>query len=289
LFLPANVDISHNLRVSFHVTEHLVYVMERRAGLVNHQSVTAADKLIQTLLGFEKSEKWQLGELAAYLGQPKSTVHRNLTTLKRYGLVEQEEETNRYRLGLKAWQLAQTSRPYTTLCQKARHHLEGLADSSAETTFLTVVEGVYSLCVDRVEHAQGLRLSMEIGSRSPLHLGASNLVLLAHLESPEQDAALRYWISDEAERRGLLAQLRAIREQGYVFTIAQLTPDVAALAVPILNQSGGLVAGLSIGGYAKRFTRAAGERLLPAVKQASLRISQSLVDVVKPQEVVRGA
>lgn len=256
---------------------------------MNYLSATAADKLIQALLGFEKSEEWQLGELAAYLGQPKSTVHRNLTTLKRYGLIEQSEETNRYRLGLRAWQLAQASRPYTTLCQKARHHLERLADSSEETTFLTVVEGVYSLCVDRIEHAQGLRLSMELGSRSPLHLGASNLVLLAHLELPEQDATLRYWISDEAERKEVLAQLRAIRDQGYVFTVAQLTPDVAALAVPILNQRGGLVAGLSIGGYAKRFTREAGQKLLPAVKQASLRISQSLIDVVKHQEVVRGA
>ena len=237
----------------------------------------AADKLIQTLLAFQEQKEWRLGELAAHLAQPKSTVHRNLSSLKHYGLVEQDDITNLYSLGFKAWLFAQSARPYTSLRRKTKPHLEKLANASHETAFFTVVENVYGLCVDRVERGQGLRFSMEVGSTAPLQLGASNLVLLAHLEPAQQDLVLNHWLEGKEERQYLRNDLETICRQGYTYTVAQLTPGVAAIAVPVLTREGQLLGGLSIGGYAERFTLEVAESFLADLLEAS----RSLADALK--------
>ena len=123
---------------------------------------------------------------------------------------------------------------------------------------------------------------MEVGSAAPLHLGASNLVLLAHLEPTRQKAALRHWLVSEAERARLHATLTTIRQQGYVYTVAQLTTGVAAVAVPVADVNGRLLGGLSIGGYAERLTRETAERLLPDLRRASRDLTGALeADEVK--------
>ena len=231
---------------------------------------------MQTLLAFQKQKEWQLGELAVYLKQPKSTVHRNLQSLKRYELVEQDRITNLYSLGFKAWLFAQSARPYTSIRRKTKPYLEKLAETSQETTFFTVVENVHGLCVDRVERGQGLRFSMEIGSTAPLQLGASNLVLLAHLEPAQQDLVLNHWLGNGAERLRLRNDLETVCRQGYTYTVAQLTPGVAAIAVPVLSEKGQLLGGLSIGGYAERFTSEVAESLLTDLFEASRSLAQSL-------------
>jgi DNA-binding IclR family transcriptional regulator len=227
----------------------------------------AADKLLQTLLAFQGGADQSLGDLAGRVGLAKSTVHRLLTKLKEYGLVEQDRQTSLYRLGLRAWTLALRARPYEAMRREAHPHLARLARESGETAFLTVAEGIHSVCIDRVEGDQLLRVSMEVGSIAPLHLGASNRVLLAFLPATELDAALDRWAGDGEERRPLDADLVRIRERGFSFTTAQLTPGAAAIAVPVLDSKGGILCGLSVGGPAERFTESRAREFLPLLQQ----------------------
>ena len=206
-----------------------------------------------------------------------------MQSLKRYGLVEQDEVTSLYGLGLNAWLLSRSARPYTSLQRKTRRYLEELANVSQETSFFTVVEGVHSLCVDRVERGQGLRFSMEVGSTAPLHLGASNLVLLAHLEPAQQEAVLHHWLT-VPERPRFYTTLEAVRQQGYVYTAAQLTPGVAALAVPVLDQARKPLGGLSVGGYAERLTREVAEAFLPELRRVSRDLADALEVSKMPEE-----
>ncbi len=237
---------------------------------------TAADKLLLTLLAFEKEPEWQLGNLAKYLQLPKSTVHRVLDKLKQYEFVEQDVETNAYRLGSRAWQLALVARPYEALRRMARPYLEKLFEASQETAFLTVAEGVHSLCIDRIEGLYGLRLSMQVGVQAPLHIGASNLILLAYLPSEEQRVALSYWLPDTSKREALCDELKTIRKQGFVYTNAQLTPGVAALAVPVLGKDQTILIGLSLGGYSERFTKQVAMQALPKLREAGFELSKKL-------------
>lgn len=245
--------------------------------LVPNSSTTAADKLLQVLLSFELDTEWRLGALATHLDFSKSTVHRLLGQLKGYGLVEQDGSSGNYRLGLRAFRLTLSTRSYMVLQRTARPHLEAIASTSHETSFLTVAEGIHSLCIDRVEGPQGLRFSMEVGVQVPLHLGASNLVLLAYFEPKKRDTVVQRWIPDALERQRFLANLEFIKKQGYIYTVAQFTPGVAALAVPIVDEENHtLIAGLSVAGPSTRFTEEVALQLLPALFAASSELTEDL-------------
>lgn len=258
---------------------------------VANSASSAADKLLQVLLAFEERSERALGDLAESLALPKSTVHRLLGSLKAYDLVEQDAHSGHYRLGLRAWTLAKHARPYERIRREARAELEELARASGETAFLTAPEGVHSVCIDRVEGGQTLRFSLEVGSASPLHRGASNLILLAFLPAARRDAALRHWLPAEgapegapdrspenadAARAELRAELQRIRRRGYAFTSAQLTPGVSALAVPVLDEKGGIAIGLSLGAPAERFDEARARRFVPLLTQAAQRLARRL-------------
>lgn len=123
---------------------------------------------------------------------------------------------------------------------------------------------------------------MEIGTRAPLHLGASNLILLAHLAPERQREVARHWLPDPAGHAELGAVLEEVRRSGYCYTNGQYTPGVAAIAVPVLTPDGALVAGLSVGGYAERFTREVAAGLLDSLREVAGAIAR---DHARPAEV----
>jgi DNA-binding IclR family transcriptional regulator len=85
--------------------------------------------------------------------------------------------------------------------------------------------------------------------RGPLHRGASAKILAAHLEPGERRRLL-----DAVGAPGLQDELDQIRRDGYAVTVQELDEGAAAVAAPILDRRGRLVAGLSIAGPAARVT-----------------------------------
>lgn len=231
--------------------------------------LTASDKLLRTLLAFERGQEQSLASLAKHTELPKSTVHRLLTSLKEYNFVEQDTQSGLYRLGLRAWSLSLHARPYEAIRREARPYLEHLAIETSETVFLTLVDGMHSVCIDCVEGLHSLRVSMKVGFTFPLHLGASNRILMAFMPHAQRQEALAYWCPDSAQRDMLAGELIDVRRAGFVFTTAQLTPGVSALAVPVLDSEGRIIVGLSIGGPQDRFVVTKAETQLQLLQEVA--------------------
>ncbi|MEM4846847.1 MAG: IclR family transcriptional regulator [Thermosphaera sp.] len=242
----------------------------------DREPLSAYDKLLLALTAFEARPRWQLGELSQELGLPKATAHRILKKLREYDFVNQDSSTDEYLLGYRLWSLARKAMGKDHFSAIAHKYLIKLAEESGETAFLTVPEGLYSLCVDKVEGAYAVRLTLEVGLRAPLHLGASNRILLAFLPASDQALILNHWLEDDDARKLVAADLLAIRRQGYSYTVAQQTPGAAALAVPILDEGGNLVAGLSIGGPASRLTWEVAQPLLPLLVRFAGVVAEEL-------------
>ncbi|WP_233493152.1 IclR family transcriptional regulator C-terminal domain-containing protein [Meiothermus sp. Pnk-1] len=128
----------------------------------------------------------------------------------------------------------------------------------------------------RVEGNQPLRLTMTVGEKSPLHLGASNQIMLAYLPESTQAEILRYWIPEESRRLEMQETLKSIRKNGHIYTAGQLTPGVAALGVPVLDEAHNLLAGLSLAGPADRFSIEVAYKTLPLQQQAASAIAREL-------------
>ncbi len=244
----------------------------------------AYDKLLLVLAAFEDEPRCSLGTLSDRVGLPKSTVHRALSKLKTYGFVAQDTGTKDYFLGYRLRALAKKVQSTTFISSVADAHVLALAEASGESSFLTVVDGVYALCVCRTEAKHPLRITMEIGSRTPLHRGASNVVLLAHMARADQETVVGYWVANPAERESLRRRLMEIRRAGYVYTNSELSPGAAAIAVPVLDREADLVAALSLSGPTERLSEAGAEDLLPALHEHATAIARELGFLAVPAD-----
>ncbi len=237
---------------------------------------TAAEKVLHVLVAFEQRPSWTLADLAHELDWPKSSVHRLLATLKTFGFVHQEHRDAPYRLGYRVWSMAQRGRDHDELAAHARPILAGLVEATRETAFLTVREGLHAFCVARVDTPQDVRLLIEVGSANPLHLGASNTVLLAFADEIERSMVLSQTVLEPAERLAAESEMRRIVAQRYAYSSEQLTVGAAAVGVPVFDVDGRIAACLSIGAPAYRFEHERAVGCLPHLRIAARALEARL-------------
>lgn len=240
------------------------------------QSLDAYDKLLLALTAFEERQRWSLGDLAKKIGLPKSTVHRALSKLKAYDLIAQDGSSREYFPGYRLRALAKSMQDSGFVGSVAREHLGELTRLSGESSFLTMPDGVHGLCVARTEASHPLRITMDVGTRAPLHRGASNVILLAYLPEAVQESIASYWVQDVSSRLALMQRLASIRLCGFAYSVSELSPGAAAIAVPILDRDGDLVAGLSLSGPTERLPIERARHFLPELREHAMTVAREL-------------
>jgi len=235
------------------------------------QSVSRALDLLEAFSA--KEAELGVTELARKLKLHKNNVFRLLATLETRGYVEQDKETERYRLGVKVYEVASVFLQHLDLRRQSRPHLESLAAKSGETAYLTVLDGGAAVYVDMVESEQGVRVGPRLGRRVPAVATAAGHVLLAGLERPQQEEA----VAGQAEPAPLLERLARVTAEGYAVDHEEGEPGVVAVAVPIRDLTKRIVAAVECDAPAFRWTlaRVKGE-LVPLVIGAAHQIEAGL-------------
>ena len=232
---------------------------------------------------FDKEHpEWSVAELSQALGLHRSIVYRILCTFEQRGIVSRSDTGGHYRLGLRLVELANVVLANMDLRQVARPVMERLVRETGEAAFLTVVSEDASVCIEKVDSLQPLRSMLTIGDHSPLHAGASNKLLLAYLPADTVDELIAGGLEPItprtiADATRLREDLAKIREQGWAYTVGELTPDVAAISVPLRDSNGTVVAALSIAGLASRFSEDGLPALISVTRQAADEISAQLL------------
>jgi DNA-binding IclR family transcriptional regulator len=227
----------------------------------------------------EQTRPRTLQELSQLVGSSQSTVHRTLATLAEFGLVERDPQTRRYRLGLGALRLADARGQQVELQGIAPPYVEWLRDRSQETVSVSVLVGRDAVDVIRAESPLELRQTVRIGQRIPLaDLGARARVLLAFLPAPTAEAILDSvrWEERPTTRRQVTAELAGIRERGTARSFGERTGSAAAIAAPIRDRQGQVVAALLVSGPLSRFTAEAMDRIEPDLRQAAGELERQL-------------
>jgi len=195
-----------------------------------------------------------LGELAAAVELPKSTVHRLVTALAGEDLVAQDAD-GRVRLGGAIARLADAGRE--SLADRLRPVLLELRRELEETVDLAVLDGAAVRFVDQLPAPHRLRAASAVGEVFPLHCTANGKALLAAL--PEE-AALdllpgrlpRLTPRTIVSRAALRAELARIREAGVAFDREEHTEGICAVGAAI-SDGAGSVAAISVPVPTQRF------------------------------------
>lgn len=231
--------------------------------------VQSVERAIAILKSFSlERPEWGVGELSRELGLHKSTVSRLVTTLERGGLLARSPETRRYRLGIDLIGLAAQVVSYLDVREVARPLLRQLATDCQESVNLVVLESPspshqHAWQVVNLEQfippARQVKNIGRVGRRMCAHCTAAGKTLLAHL-SPEE---LARTLSSELERytphtitdpRQLRLELEQVRQQGYAIALEELEEGLHAVAAPIHDHTGQVIAAASIAGPAYRVT-----------------------------------
>lgn len=247
------------------------------------------DRTLDVLLQFdEQRPEWSSSELAGVTGQHRSVVYRSLVTLERRGFVTRVDGGSRFRLGPKFVELGNVVLSGIDLRQVAHPVMRRLVQDTNESVFLTVVSRDESMCIDKIESSQKVRVTLDVGGRYPLHAGASNKLLLAYLPVETRNELMRRGLPAHTpdtitEPARLERELAAIRKRGWAYSAGELTPSVAAVATPVRSSTGNVVAALSIAGLESRFTHERIDQLLAATRAAAGEISAQLLNWEVPQ------
>lgn len=201
--------------------------------------------------------EWGLTELADELDLNKTIVYRIVRTFEEEGFLARRN--GKFVLGPGLLDLSSAILNSIDMREVARPVIERLSAETGETVFLTVVRGDRSVCVEKVESRQPMRLTLDIGRHYPLYAGASNKVLLAFLGPGEQESVLAGPFEALTEKtpqdpESLRQELESIREAGWCTTTGELTPHATAVAVPLRDPAAEVVGALSVSGPESRLT-----------------------------------
>jgi DNA-binding IclR family transcriptional regulator len=199
-------------------------------------------------------------DLATSCGVPRSTVYRILNTLEAHRMVVRGDNKGGYQLGSRLLALA-AHVPHGTewrrLAEFAQPWLERLAAETGETAKLSVLEDMAALCVAVAPGPSTIALAALVGGRYPLHAGAASKVLLAAMVRPACEAFLattlpRYTARTITDTRALGRELARVRRLGWAEDTGEHNLSVHAIAAPVRDGQGGVVAALSLAYLADR-------------------------------------
>ena len=260
--------------------------MSRSQGLAGSDARPAFQVLERTFgileIFTESQPEWSTTGIARELDLPVPTVHRILAALKRLGYVSQHAETRRFRLGMAALSLGERARTLADLRPVAIGPLRQLSEATGETALLTVLTPARdrSVCLERVETSQPLRLSVQPGRQLPLHAGASQKALLAFMPAGEIHALTarpleRCCTATITSRPALGRELAAIRARGWSSSYEETNVGVWGVAVPVLSAAD-VVCAVGIAGPSPRLTDERVRRDVRLTHEAATVIGRAL-------------
>ena len=232
-------------------------------------------------------------ELSRRLGIGKSTAHRLLHTLAEERLLERDPTTGAYRLGLAIYELGNAVSMHTDLHEACTPVLDDLRNATRETVQVAVLDGREVVYVERRESPHTLRLFGRIGHRNAAHCTSTGKVLLAWLpahalrellEGWDLPAHTPYTITDRA---ALLSQLEDVRRRGWALQINETEMGAGAIAAPVRNGLGEVVAAVSVAGPIQRVQGDSLQRMAHLTVEAAGTISRRLgFHGAKPQRTL---
>jgi len=238
-------------------------------------------KAFEVLEVFER--KWRpLGvtELVRETGQPKSSLHRVLTTLVRAGVLEQSE-AGLYHLTLKLWRIGSLALSEIDLVRVAQPYLESLCRAADETVHLAVLEpGGGVVYLSKVESPRSIRVQTQVGRVTPSWCTATGRTLLAH-DSRLRDKVLagpmtKLTPDTETDPERLRRIIEQAGRDGVAVTKGENHPEMGGVAAPVRDHAGAVVAACGLGVPAFRMDDALVARCSLLVIRTAAEISEAL-------------
>lgn len=247
------------------------------------RAVPAVQRAFDVLELFLAERELSAPEITAKLGLPRTTVHELVGTLTERGyLAPAGPDSNRFRLGVRGFQLGSAYAERLDLAREGQLVAEEIARRCHETVHVGVLEGADVFYVAKVDSSHPVRMVSAVGRRLPAHCTAVGKTLLSamdreHLDQLYPSSRLAAMTGNSiTQRRTLYGELERIAEQGVAREYCESNEAVACVAAPVRDRTGAVVAALSISVPIPRWSDEVAAELAELVREGAATLSERL-------------
>jgi DNA-binding IclR family transcriptional regulator len=241
-------------------------------------------------LGEGGAEGLRFVDLQKSLGLSKPTMHRLLLSLLSHGLIQRQPQERRYRLGIGLQTLAQ-SVPHAgadlqRICAPA---VQCLAEESGDTVFLSARDGLFTVCLSRATGDYPIRaITVDVGSRRPLGIGAGGLAILGELPAQESDRIIKalqakFSAYPLASAEQIRKSQNLARRNGFALSDEKVAKGVRAVAVAIHDAAGAPLAAIGLAAIRQRVSAGRIPELVGLLKR-ECAIVEKVLATTRPGE-----
>lgn len=228
---------------------------EAAAALRKPNSVEAVKVAIRILNEMALARRaMRITELAEKMGETKPRIHRHLATLKEMGLVEQEQATERYRLGWRLFQLGEAAGAQFDLRYRAEPYLIKLRDGLKQTAVLAIPINDQPMVIATSDNIYArICISVKPGNRPLPHCSAFGRLMLAFSSKETQHILLSKELLAETDnsmidQQAVLDRLPVIRQRFYEYAESEMMVGINTVVAPIFRDDDVLAGAIGIVG-----------------------------------------
>lgn len=226
----------------------------------SRQSVKSLFKMLEVLEAFSSTDpELSVVEIARRTGLPRTTVHRIVDSLRSVGFLEQDASRDRYRLGIKLFELGGSALTNLPLYREAPPFVDTLAKLSGEDVHLCIFDGAQMVFVNRrnqIARPHNTVITMEASPCHSTGVGKAALAFQSEavIERVIRAGLARFTPNTIVEPKRLKAELAAIRTRGYSIDDCEHEPELRCVGAPIRNSTSRVFAAISVSGPTRRVT-----------------------------------
>jgi DNA-binding IclR family transcriptional regulator len=254
-------------------------------GFMERSAVSTVDRVVAILriLADGGSPGVPITDVAAKTGLSKATTHRLLAALCGVGYAYQDVSNRHYCLGVAARMLGFTALEHH-VGALARGSLERLSSETGDTVFCSIAEGTAALCVDRSVGSFPIRtLTLDVGDRRPLGVGAGSLALLASMPDELVNTIVQRnnsWLLDFQgfTAANIASLVERTRADGYALNEGRIVSGMSGVAVAVLGSAGSPspAGALSIAAIDKRMSPSRRDELVALLRTEAATLERSI-------------
>lgn len=242
------------------------------------RTVNKAIDILEIFL--QKDGPLSLTEISNLTGLNMTTTYRLTSTLVNRGFVTHHQKNGMYALGLRTLDFSYALRRDLKFIDLAYVSLNKLSKANNESVYMAVLNEDKSLVVEEVGVTEELRINSPIGKRLFLHCTACGKILLASMSEKERNAFYSrnklqpFTKNTITDINQLEEELATIKMEGVAFDKEEYRMGIWAVAAPIYNGSGDIIAAAGILNVNSQLNVENIKKFATAIKSCTAEISQ---------------
>lgn len=219
-------------------------------GSSNNSAISRAFKIAEFIA--EESRPVTVVDISLYLNLPKASVHRIIGQLEEEGIVTRDLQGRFVSIGRRFKAMSLKALSHFDISKPRQLILKELTDELGETCNLSILDGHEILYFERAEANWPVMVNLKQGSRLPLHCTAGGKLFLALMPRNKRNQILKsiklkpsteFSISSI---EALNVELDLISERGISIDDRELIDCMVAIAVPVYDKFGNMIASLAV-------------------------------------------